>query len=150
VRYSNRGGERVGVRRRGFTLIEIIVVIAVVAILASLVSPMVFRNVGDAKVTTARAQMGVFELALDTYRLDYDQYPSTAEGLGALRAAPGADEGRWRGPYLRREVPLDPWGRAYMYRSPGTANPASYDLLSLGRDGAEGGEGEDADVESWR
>lgn len=137
--------------RGGFTLIEIIVVIAVVAILASLVSPMLFRNVGDAKSTAARAQIEVFSLALDSYRLDNDAYPPTSPGLAALRVEPTDGSARsWRGPYLRRDVPLDPWGRAYLYRSPGDANPRAYDLLSLGRDGQPGGEGEDADIESWR
>ena len=135
----------------GFTLIEIIVVIAVVAILASLVSPMVFQNVGDAKSTTARAQIEILALALDSYRLDNDRYPSTELGLAALREPPEGDLGRgWRGPYLRREVPADPWGRPYVYVSPGDENPSSYDLLSLGRDGERGGTGEDADIESWR
>lgn len=135
----------------GFTLIEILVVIAVVAILASIVSPMVFRNVGDAKATAARAQIEILGLALESYRLDNDQYPDTGAGLQALRVQPAGDEApRWRGPYLRKEIPLDPWGRPYVYTSPGTANPRSYDLLSRGRDGAEGGEDEDADVESWR
>jgi general secretion pathway protein G len=135
----------------GFTLIEIIVVIAVVSVLASLVSPMVFRNVGDAKSTAARAQIEIFALALDAYRLDNDSYPSTEVGLEALRTEPEGDEvNRWRGPYLRKEVPLDPWGRPYVYRSPGVENPRSYDLLTLGRDGEEGGEDEDADVASWR
>lgn len=138
-------------RPHGFTLIEIIVVIAVVAILASLVSPMVFRNVGDAKVTAARAQIEVLSLALDALRLDTDRYPTTEEGLRVLRVPPEADAVRgWRGPYLRKEVPMDPWGRPYVYRSPGEANPGSYDLLSFGRDGEPGGEGEDADIESWR
>lgn len=135
----------------GFTLIEIIVVIAVVAILASIVSPMVFQNVGDAKTATAKAQIEILALALDSYRLDNDRYPTTELGLDALRRRPDGEAGRtWRGPYLRREVPMDPWGRPYVYRSPGAENPASYDLLSLGRDGEEGGVGEDADVESWR
>lgn len=135
----------------GFTLIEIIVVIAVVAILASLVSPMVFQNVGDAKSTAARSQIEIFALALDSYRLDNDAYPTTELGLEALREAPDPDLARgWRGPYLRRDVPLDPWGRAYVYVSPGEANPVSYDLVSYGRDGVPGGDGEDADVESWR
>lgn len=139
------------VPRRGFTLIEILVVITVVAILASLVSPMVFQNVGDAKTTSARAQIEIFAIALDSYRLDNDVYPTTALGLESLRVQPAQDVARgWRGPYLRREVPLDPWGRPYVYRSPGVANPASYDLLSLGRDGEEGGTAEDADVLSWQ
>lgn len=136
--------------RAGFTLIEIIVVIAVVAVLASLVSPMVFRNVGDAKRTAARAQIEIFVLALESYRLDNDVYPSSEAGLTALRTSPVADDPAWRGPYLRKEVPLDPWGHPYVYRSPGEVNPETFDLLSLGRDGEPGGEGEDADIESWR
>jgi len=138
-------------KSRGFTLIEMLVVITVIAILASLVTPMVFRNVGDAKLSAARAQVEVFGLALDAYRLDNDYYPSTAQGLQALRRTPpGAPPARsWRGPYLKKGVPLDPWGRPYAYRSPGQANPDSYDLVSLGRDGAPGGTGEDADITSW-
>lgn len=138
-------------RGRGFTLIEMLVVITVIAILASLVTPMVFRNVGDAKVSAARAQVEVFGLALDAYRLDNDYYPSTAQGLEALRRSPpGAPSARnWRGPYLKKAVPLDPYGRPYVYRSPGDSNPDSYDLLTLGRDGTLGGNGEDADVTSW-
>ncbi len=136
---------------RGFTLIELIVVIVVIAILAGLVAPMMIGNVTDAKVQAARAQVELFGLALDAYRLDNDRYPETAQGLEALRRAPTTDPipPRWRGPYLRKEVPLDPWGRAFEYRAPGTANPTSYDLWSLGRDGAKGGAGEDADVTSW-
>jgi general secretion pathway protein G len=137
-------------RQGGFTLIEIIVVIAVVAVLASLVSPMVFRNVGDAKRTAARAQIEIFVLALESYRLDNDRYPTTDLGLAALRSAPEDSSGRWRGPYLRKDVPLDPWGRPYVYRSPGDINPGSFDLFSLGRDGEPGGDEEDADIESWR
>lgn len=143
---SSNGGHR-----HGFTLIEILVVITVIAILASLVTPMVFRNVGDAKASAARAQIEIFGLALDAYRLDNDYYPSTAQGLEALRRSPaGAPEARnWRGPYLRKSVPLDPYGRPYVFRSPGEVNPESYDLSSLGRDGAPGGQGEDADFTSW-
>jgi general secretion pathway protein G len=136
----------------GFTLIEILVVIAVIAILASLVSPMVFRNVGDAKQAAARAQIEIFGLALDAYRLDNDRYPTSEQGLEALRSAPGsAPEPRnWRGPYLRKDIPLDPWSREYLYVSPGETNAESYDLYSLGRDGEAGGEDEDADVTSWQ
>jgi len=135
----------------GFTLIELLVVITVIAILASLVGPMVFRNVGDAKVSAARAQIELFALALDQYRLDNDFYPATSQGLAALRERPsGVPEARnWRGPYLRKAIPLDPWGRPYAYKSPGDVNAESYDLLSLGRDGQPGGTGEDADVTSW-
>jgi general secretion pathway protein G len=123
----------------------------VIAILASLVTPMVFRNVGDAKSATAQTQIEALGLALDAYRLDNDAYPSTAQGLDALRHPPAGDPAprNWRGPYLKKSVPLDPYGRAYIYKSPGEANRESYDLSTLGRDGRSGGEGEDADVTSW-
>jgi general secretion pathway protein G len=128
-----------------------IVVIVVIAVLASLVGPMVFGNVTDAKIQAARTQIEMFGLALDAYRLDNDRYPTTEQGLAALRTEPTSDPAprRWRGPYLRKEVPLDPWGRPYLYRAPGVANPTSYDLYSLGRDGQPGGDGEDADITSW-
>lgn len=137
--------------RSGFTLIELLVVIAIIATLAAVVAPSIFGNVGDARQSAARAQMQVFGLALDSYRLDNFAYPSTAQGLDALRTSPGAGFGtaNWRGPYIRQTVPLDPWGRPYIYVSPGTENPDSYDLYTLGRDGRIGGEGEDADITSW-
>jgi len=136
---------------RGFTLIELLVVITVIAILAGLVAPLVFRNVGDAKVSAARAQIELFGLALDAYRLDNDYYPSSTQGLAALRTLPAGDPAarNWRGPYLKKEIPLDPWGRAYVYVSPGLVNPSAYDLVSYGRDGQPGGTGEDADITSW-
>jgi general secretion pathway protein G len=129
---------------KGFTLIELLVVIAVIAVLAGLVGPMVFRNVGDAKVTAAKAQLELFGLALDQYRLDNDYYPSTVQGLEALRStSQGEPPARnWRGPYLKKPVPLDPWGRAYTY----AITASGYTLFSLGRDGKEGGEGEDRDI----
>jgi len=136
--------------RRGFTLIEIMVVIAVIAILASLVAPNVFRHVGTANETTARAQIEMLGAALDAYRLDNGRYPTTSQGLSALMTPPGGEGGarNWRGPYLRREVPLDPWGSPYVYRSPGESNPSGFDLVSYGADGRPGGEGEDADLTS--
>jgi general secretion pathway protein G len=137
--------------RRGFTLIELLVVIAIIATLAAVVAPQVFRNVGDAKASAAKSQIEIFALALDSYRLDNDVYPSTDQGLAALRVSPTTGDlpRNWRGPYLRKTVPLDPWGRAYVFVAPGRENPQSYDVYSLGRDGKIGGEGEDADITSW-
>ncbi len=135
----------------GFTLIELLVVITVIAILAGLVAPMVFSHVGDAKTSAARAQIELFGLALEAYRLDNDYYPSAAQGLEALRTKPTGDpEARnWRGPYIKKTVPLDPWGRPYVYKGPGDVNPQGYDLLTYGRDGQPGGTNEDADITSW-
>ena len=140
---------RVG--HRGFTLIEILVVITVIAILASLVTPLVFRNVGDAKTSAIRAQVEILGLALDAYRLDNDYYPSTEQGLNALRQVPsgGPPARNWRGPYLKKTVPLDPYGRPYIYRGSRESTSGEYELLSLGRDGLRGGTGEDADITSW-
>lgn len=141
--------------RRGFTLIELLVVVAIIATLAAVVAPSIFRNVGDAKVASARTQLEVFALALSQYRLDNGSLPSTAQGLAALRALPTVPDvdgnlpGNWRGPYLARVLPLDPWGRSYVYLAPGLVNAGSYDLHTLGRDGRLGGEGEDADLTSW-
>jgi general secretion pathway protein G len=147
-------GDAAGHRRppMGFTLIEVLVVIVVITVLATLVAPNVFRHVGSAKEATAKTQLEMLSSAVDAYRLDNDEYPTTEQGLAALRARPEAapQPRSWRGPYLRRDVPLDPWGRPYVYRMPGTANPEGYDLLTLGRDGREGGEGEDADVLGWK
>jgi general secretion pathway protein G len=140
-----------GPAQAGFTLIEVMVVIAVIAMLAALVGPNVFRNVGTARDATARSQIELLGAALDSYRLDNGRYPTTDQGLQALRTEPTLSPapGNWQGPYLRREVPEDPWGNPYIYLAPGQVNPTGYDLLSLGADGELGGEGEDADVLSW-
>ncbi len=134
--------------RPGFTLLEVIVVIIVLGLLAGLVAPQIFGRVSEAKATTARTQIELLSVALDNYRLDNGLYPTTEQGLSALLEKPvrGPVAPNWRGPYLRKAVPLDPWRRPYVYRSPGERNPAGFDLLSLGRDGKPGGEGEDADV----
>ncbi len=138
--------------RGGFTLIELLVVIGVLGILAALVAPNVFRHVSSAKEVAARSQIELLGAALDAYRLDNDQYPSTEQALGALRREPTSAPvpQNWRGPYIRKDIPPDPWGHPYVYVSPGTANPWSYDLMSYGRDGQEGGEGEDADITNWK
>lgn len=135
----------------GFTLIEILVVVAVIAVLAALVAPNVFQQLGTAQDAAARAQIEMLGAALDGYRLDNGRYPSTAQGLDALVAEPASDPRprNWRGPYLRRELPLDPWGNPYVYVAPGEFSPASYDLSSYGADGVPGGTGEDADILSW-
>lgn len=130
----------------GFTLIEILVVVVIIAILASLVAPNVFQHVGTARETTARSQIEMLGAALDAYRLHVGRYPSTDEGLATLWERPVSAPSTWRGPYLRRAVPADPWGHAYVYESPGAQGALSYRLLSLGADGKRGGEGEAADI----
>ena len=138
-------------RRAGFTLIEILVVIVVIAILATLVAPNVFQHVSTAKTSTAKSQIEMLSTALDAYRLDNGQYPSTQQGLAALYARPTIDPPpTWRGPYLRKDVPLDPWNEPYVFTSPGDVNPTGFDLLSYGADKKPGGDGENADVLSWK
>ncbi|HEX7119599.1 MAG TPA: type II secretion system major pseudopilin GspG [Longimicrobiales bacterium] len=145
MRSTSRG------RMPGLTLIEMLVVIVVLGVLATLVAPNVFQHVGSSKQAVARSQLELLGAALDAYRLDNDRYPTTAQGLEALRREPLSEPRptRWNGPYLRKSVPLDPWDRPYLYRSPGERNPWGFDLASFGRDGVEGGEGEDADVTNW-
>jgi general secretion pathway protein G len=135
-------------RRAGFTLIELIVVIIVLGLLAGLVGPQIFGHVSEAKGTTARTQIELLAVALDNYRLDNGFYPTTEQGLAALRAKPVAAPvpASWRGPYLRKAIPFDPWKRPYIYRSPAQKEANGFDLLSRGRDGKPGGEGEDADI----
>jgi general secretion pathway protein G len=137
-----------GFKRFGFTLLELVVVIIVLGLLAGIVGPQIIDRLSDAKSTTAKTQIELLSVALDAYRLDNGMYPTTDQGLSALRDRPTRPPipPSWRGPYLRKDVPLDPWGRAYGYRSPGERNLGTFDLESLGRDGKSGGEGEDADV----
>lgn len=141
----------VTVTRGGFTLIELLVTIAIIATLAAIVAPTLFGNVGEARKNTARSQIQILALALDAYRLDNDAFPTTSQGLEALRTFPATDDPppNWKGPYLRQLVPMDPWGRAYVYIAPGVANPNAYDLYTLGKDGKPSGSGEDADITSW-
>ncbi|QYG09171.1 MULTISPECIES: type II secretion system major pseudopilin GspG [unclassified Janthinobacterium] len=131
---------------RGFTLLELLVVIVIIGLLAAYVGPKYFAQLGKSEVTVAKAQIEAFEKSLDTYRLDVGRYPSTEEGLAALLVAPPAAGTRWNGPYLKKAVPLDPWGHAYQYRAPGSKG--EYDIVSMGKDGQPGGSGENADISS--
>jgi general secretion pathway protein G len=134
--------------RSGFTLLELVVVIIVLGLLAAIVAPQILGRVSDARTTAAQTQVELFGTALDNYRLDNGSYPTTEQGLAALRERPSRAPvpTNWRGPYLRKDVPLDPWGKPYIYKSPGERNVSGYDLSSLGRDGKAGGEGEDKDI----
>lgn len=129
---------------RGFTLLELLVVILIIGLLTGIVGPRLVTQISRSEVTTARAQMDALAKALQAYRIDAGHYPPTAEGLRALVQQPGG-EARWRGPYLEGDVPVDPWGSTYQYKSPG-ANGREYELLSLGKDRAPGGFGDDADI----
>lgn len=134
-------------KKKGFTLLELLVVMVIIGLLASYVAPRFFMQVGKSEIKATRAQMDAFGKALDTYRLDTGRYPNSTQGLKALVERPDA-EPKWSGPYLQKSVPPDPWGQPYIYKSPGTSG-RDYDLTSLGKDGQPGGEGESADIHSW-
>jgi len=130
-------------RSRGFTLLELLVVIVIIGLLAGYVAPRYFSQVGRSEIQVARSQIDALEKALDQYRLDVRRYPSAEEGLQALVVKPAA-AAAWNGPYLKKNVPPDPWGRPYVYRTPG--QKGEFELFSLGRDGKTGGSGDDADI----
>lgn len=134
-------------QQQGFTLIELLIVMVIIGLLAALVGPRMFGKVDESKQRSAKAQISLFETALDTYRLDTGKYPATDEGLEALRTKPAGVE-RWDGPYLNKEVPKDPWGNEYVYQSPG--EHGDFDLMSYGADGSPGGEGSDTDIVNWK
>ncbi len=129
--------------RRGFTLLELLVVIVIIGLLASYVGPKFFAQLGKSESKVAKTQIEAFGKSLDSYRLDTGHYPTTEQGLAALNTKP-ADETKWQGPYLSKAIPQDPWGRPYIYRAPGQGT--DFDLLSYGKDGQPGGEGDNADV----
>lgn len=134
-------------KERGFTLIELLIVMVILGLLAALVGPRMFGKVGKSKQRSAKAQISLLETALDTYRLDVGKYPTTEQGLQALRVNPD-DAESWDGPYLSKNIPVDPWGTPYVYKSPG--EHGDYDLISLGADKSPEGEGEDIDIVNWK
>jgi len=133
--------------REGFTLLELLVVMVIIGLLASYVGPKFFDHIGKAEVKTVRAQLDAFGKALAAYRLDTGHFPRTDQGLKSLVDRP-TDEPRWSGPYLSKTLPADPWDHAYVYRQPGEINH-EYELLSYGKDGQRGGDGENADLSVW-
>lgn len=133
-------------RNAGFTLLELLVVLVILGLLAGYVAPKYFAQVGKSEVKVAQAQIGALEKALDQYRIDTGRYPSNEQGLAALNTKP-ADEAKWDGPYLKKTVPNDPWGKPYQYKMPG--EHSEVDIYSFGRDGAAGGSDDNADIGNW-
>jgi len=140
--------ERRNRRRAGITLIEMLVVVTIIALFAALVGPAMFRQSDKARVTAAHAQINAFMTALGSYKLDTGVLPSTEEGLQALRVQP-SNLTQWQGPYLPKEIPLDPWGHPYIYKYPGEHGDEP-DIISYGADGQPGGDGINADIVSWK
>ncbi|TFW09514.1 type II secretion system protein GspG [Oxalobacteraceae bacterium OM1] len=129
----------------GFTLLELLVVLMIIGLLAAFVGPKYFSQIGKSQQQVARAQIESFEKALDQYRIDVGHYPTSEQGLAALFTQP-ASEGNWHGPYLKKAVPPDPWGNAYVYKQPSASPTLDYDITSYGKDGKSGGAGDDADI----
>lgn len=131
----------------GFTLLELMVVLLILAMLASIAAPQVLKQLGKAKSQTAKVQIDALSAGLDFYHVDLGHYPSQDQGLKALLQRP-ENEQKWDGPYVKKDASLlDPWGRPYLYKMPGQHGP--FDLMTLGADGKEGGDGEDADLGNW-
>ena len=135
-------------RRAGVTLIEMLVVLVIIGLFASYVGLRLWPQTDRARVTAAKAQIASFMSALDTYKMDVGIFPTTEMGLQSLRVRP-ANVPQWGGPYLAKEVPMDPWQRPYVYRYPGQ-NSEDPEVISLGADGQPGGEGINADIVSWK
>jgi len=143
---ESRRNKRNKNKQGGFTLMELLVVLAILGLLMSLVGPRVLNQLGGAKTKTAAIQIKDLEQALEMYKLDVGRFPSTSDGLKALNEKPGGATG-WNGPYLKSDVPLDPWKREYNYKYPGERG--ELDIFTYGQNGTPGGEGEDADVGNW-
>lgn len=129
----------------GFTLLELLVVVAIIGLLAAYVGPRYLAQLDKSEVTAARTQIEALARALESYRLDNGNYPSAEVGLKALRSRPN-NQPRWNGPYLQKDIPVDPWGNAYFYRQSNVSSGRDFELLSFGRDGRAGGTGENADI----
>ena len=145
--HSQDGCPEIKNNERGFSLIELLIVLIILGLLAALVVPRFFGHVGRSKLTAAKMQIELFGTALDAMRLDIGRYPAADEGLQLLRVNPGYAEG-WRGPYLPKDIPLDPWKRAYVYISP--SEHGEYEIISYGADGVAGGSGEAQDIVNWK
>lgn len=130
---------------KAFTLLELLIVIVIIGLLASYVGPKYFAHLNKSEVTAARAQIEAFSKALDAMRVDIGRYPRSDEGLRSLLTAPSSMK-KWNGPYLSKEVPLDPWGNHFIYRSP--ANNKDFEIISYGKDGLVGGDAENADIKN--
>ena len=137
---------RKSIKNAGFTLLELLVVIVILGLLAGYVAPRYFAQVGKSEIKVAQAQIEGLGKALDQYRLDTGHYPSTEQGLTSLMERP-SNEAKWDGPYLKKALPPDPWGKPYMYRSPG--EHGEFDIYSYGKDGQAGGSNENVDIVSW-
>ena len=140
--------QRMRRNEEGFTLIEIMVVVVILGILAATIIPQFMGTTQDAKVSTAKATISELESALERFYIQMDRYPTTEEGLKVLVDPPSGDDKKWRGPYIKM-LRNDPWGNAYQYKLPGTHHPTSFDIWSRGSDGADGGEGDAADIGNW-
>jgi general secretion pathway protein G len=133
-------------KKKAFTLVEVLVVIVLLALIASVYVPRMFRGMGEQKKKMARTKMANIESAIITFYLDCERYPDESVGLEELITPPADLEDKWKGPYLKRSELLDTWGNPYIYVEQGEVNPGSFDLISYGADGIEGGEGDDADI----
>jgi general secretion pathway protein G len=133
----------------GVTLIEMLVVVAIIGLFLAIVAPNMFKNADKARITATRDQIRSFMTALGSYKLDTGIFPTTEQGLAALRGKPSEEVNGWNGPYMPQEIPKDPWGHDYLYKYPGEHGDEP-DIISLGADGQPGGEGINADVVSWK